>query len=524
MLREHLKMNGMDPKVDSHMHKMPDEQTSSDRPENENRAKLKTVGGQLAGTAANDPGKQQQTETHGISKDGLMKGGMPLRVVMKFLVPLAILAAAMGGYIALKASKPEPRKPKIVEKAWPVDARAASVETVTPTLKLFGKTVANRSVELRALVAGKITAVGAGLKAGAVVKKGDMLVEIDKFDYQGALTEAKANLQEAEARKVELEAAIEQEKRNLDYAKEQLALAERDFERVEALSKKGTVTKKLADDRKVIVSQRAQSVATSSTNIKLQQARLTQQIAVIERLKWKQTQAERRLEETTLNAPFDAYVSAVNAELGKTVSANDQIARLIDTDAIDVRFTLTDAQYGRIIANQVETGDSLIGREVTLEWKVGETPITYSAAVTRIGAEIASETGGVEIYARVNEPQKPTPLRTGAFVEVSLKDRRYESVYKLPQTALYQGDTIYIIKNSRLEPVKVTIVNTTGSDMLVTGPIPEGAKVLTTKLTLAGKGVKVNVRGSTENNEKPSGKDKTANSTVRDVKKAAKGL
>lgn len=529
MLRKNQKTSDMDPKVDSHMHNIRDEQqASSECHESENRAKLKAVGGQLASTAANDQVNHEHEadgDTH-ISQNSTIQnqGGFPIRVLMKFLVPIAIVVAASIGYIALKASKPEPRKPKIIEKAWPVDAKAASIETVTPTLKLFGKTVANRSVELRALVAGKITSVGAGLKEGAIVKKGEMLVEVDKFDYQGALIEAKANLHEAEARKVELEAAIEQEKRNLDYAKEQLVLAERDFKRVDALSKKGTVTKKLADDRKVIVSQRAQSVAVSGTNIKLQQARLTQQIAVIERLEWKQSQAERRLEETTLNAPFEAYVSAVNAELGKTVSANDQIARLIDINAIDVRFTLTDAQYGRIIANQAETGDSLIGRDVSLEWKVGETPITYNAAVTRIGAEIASETGGVEIYARVKDPQKPTPLRTGAFVEVSLKDRRYERVYTLPQTALYQGDTIYIIKNNRLEPVKVTIVNTTGTDMLVTGPIPEGTKILTTKLTLAGKGVKVNVRGSNKDDAKPAGKDKTANSPGADVRKAVKGL
>ncbi|GJM03208.1 MAG: hypothetical protein DHS20C08_17090 [Rhodomicrobium sp.] len=528
----------MDPKLDRSMQVTPDETDQQNLPGNNERIQstsekpqLKALSGHLKDGVAND--QKTSTADEGTTRVAAEKqGGVPLRVVFKFLLPIGILIAAVAGYAMLKASKPAPRKPQIVEKVWPVDAVTAKIESVTPTLKLFGKTVSNRSVEMRSLVAGKIIKVSDNLKEGALIRKGEMLVEIDSFDYQGALTEAEANLKEANARKAELEASIELEKRNLKFSEEQLALAERDFKRVENLSKKGTVTKKSADDRKVIVSQREQTVATSTTNIKLQQARLTQQVAVIERLQWKLAQAKRRLEETSLIAPFNAYVNQVNAELGKTVSVNDSIARLIDSNAIDVRFTLSDAQYGRIIAEAKEGRDSLIDREVAVEWKVGETPISYKARITRIGAEISSETGGVEIYARVQNPTEPTPLRTGAFVEVSLDDRSYDNVYKLPQTALYSGDTVYLIENGRLTPVKVKIVNVTGTDMLVDGQITEGATVLKTKLTLAGKGVRVNVRGQnpddpTAKSTSPERNDKkaqTAKKITPGSDKTAKGL
>lgn len=524
----------MDPKVKRAMPMTSEPTTPDSQAEDQprERAGLAQLQGEGTGGFSHRAANDQHLTSSRHDNESERLGGIPFLVLMKFLLPIAILVAATAGYLALKASKPAPRKPVIVEKTWPVDATTARKESITPTLTLYGKTVANRAVELRALVSGKITNTGPGLKEGALVKEGEMLVEIDSFDYQGALTEAGANLKEAEARKAELEAAIDLEKRNLTYAEEQLTLAIRDYERVAELSKKGTVTKKLADDRKVIVSQREQSVSTSRTNIRLQEARLTQQVAVIERLEWKRAQAQRRLAETTLTAPFNAYVSAVNAELGKTVSVNDQIARLIDRNAIDVRFTLSDAQYGRIIAEATNGRASLIGREVTLEWKVGETPVQYKARVTRIGAEIASDSGGVEIYARVENPAEPTPLRTGAFVEVTIKDRSYQDVFRLPQTALYSGDLIYIIKDERLVPLKVTIVNATGQDILVEGDIPDGATVLTTKLTLAGEGVKVKVRGSEESTPAAKTKDKTATrlkdqktkaeETARD--RAAKGL
>ncbi len=416
--------------------------------------------------------------------------GMNLVTGLKIITPVLILMAAFTGYGFLKASKPVPPKPRNVEKVWPVDIQLAKAQTITPTISLYGKTVSRRQVELRALVAGKIISTGPGLKEGALVKKGDVLLTIDDFDYKGALTEAKAYLAEAIAREAELEASIRLEEQNLKFAKEQMKLAERDYNRAAKLSERGTVTKKLADDREVIVSQRQQAVTGHEVNLKLHTAKLNGQKAVIERLRWKLDQAERRLEETKLIAPFDAYVSSVSAEIGRTVNINDRVANLIDREQMDVRFTLTDAQYGRIINAE----GTLIGRKVELLWKVGETPLSYNAEIVRIGAEIISDTGGVEIYAAIDTNSNPAPLRTGAFVEVRVEDRQYKSVYRLPQTAIYNGDTIYVIENERLSPVKITPVGYAGSDSLVTANLADGAAIMITRLTLAGEGVKVKTK------------------------------
>lgn len=430
---------------------------------------------------------------------------------LKFILPFIILAGSFSTYSYLKSTKPKPKKPVIVEKVWPVDAIAAIPTSQTPILQLYGKTVSSRQVELRALVSGKIIEVSNELKEGALVKKGDLLLKIDDFDYKGALQEARAYLAEAIAREAELKAGVTLDQENLKFTKAQLALAEKDFDRVDDLSKRGTVTKKLADDRKLIVSQRAQAVATSTINLDLQKARQNQQAAVVERLKWKVDQAERRLKETSLFAPFDAYVNSVSTEIGRTMNANDSVATLIDQNKVDVRFTLTDAQYGRIISHE----KTLTGREVKIKWKVGETPIEYDAVIVRTGAKIASQTGGVEIYAEVKNPTKPIPLRSGAFVELQLNDRGYQNVYRLPQAALYDGNQIFIVKDDRLKPVTISVVGAAGSDTLVKSEaLKPDDQILTTRLTLAGEGVKVKVREKTAKQQ----------SDAPDKEPAAKGL
>lgn len=438
----------------------------------------------------------------------------------KLILPLIILVTAGLAYGVLKAAKPQPKAPKQVEKTWPVHSKKVKAETITPTLKLYGKTVPGRQVELRALVAGPIIKTGPALKEGALVKKGEMLVAIDEFDYKGALTEARAFLQEAKAKDAELTAAIKLEQESLKHAETQLQLAEKDYERAAALAKRGTVTKKLADDRKVILSQRRQAVTNHQINLDLQTARHKGQTATIERLAWKVTQAERRLVETKLIAPFNAYVKNVSAEIGRTVNVNDRIATLIDTNQIDARFILTDAQYGRILTHE----KTLLSRTVKIVWQVGEKPLEFPATIKRIGAEIASETGGVEVYAAIDVPNTPTPIRTGAFVEVHVQDRTYQNVFRIPETALYQGELIYIIQEGRLEPVTVKVVGSDKADRLVTAPIKNGTEILTSRLTLAGRGVKVKpikktqIKGQQNISQTPKG------ATATGAVNTAKGL
>ena len=388
-----------------------------------------------------------------------------LSISAKTLAPVLVLALGIVTFVGLKATKPEVPQRPAHEKVWAVKAIEADVTTYQPELILYGRTVAGRRVELRSLVAGEVIETGKNLREGGVVSKGGILLRIDPFQYEGRLIEAKAKLAEARAKAREIDATIESEQDALKRAKEQLVIAERDLALAVPLAEKGTVSRKVADDRRMIVSEREQGLDQRANNLEIQQARAAQARAVISQLEWGVRQAARNLEDTVLEAPFDAYVTDVGAELGRIVSANDQVATLLDTNWVDVRFTLSDRQYGRIVSSD----QTLIGREVKVLWHVGDTPIQYKAHIERIGAEIAAEKGGVEIYARLDAPNLPTPIRPGAFVEVRVPDRTYERVTALPQTSLYGGKLVYVIEQGRLKARAVDLVGATGSKILVRG-------------------------------------------------------
>jgi RND family efflux transporter MFP subunit len=424
--------------------------------------------------------------------------GMPKRALwarvgafaLKAVLPLVFIGGAYAGMSWLRATKPEVPSRPVVERSYAVRTEPVVLTDHRPELTLFGTAVAARRAEMRALVAGEIIWVNPALQAGGIVAEGDDLLRIDRFDYEGALREAEANLAEAEARLKEIRAKVTLERDMITSSRAQLDIAERDLARVSELTERGALSQKAADDRLLVVTSRQETLSQRENQIDIDEARAVQQQAVIDRLAWKVTQAERNLQNTVLVAPFDAAVTTANAERGRLLSINDVVATLIDRRFVDVRFTLTDDQYGRI----ADESGSVIGRDVRVTWRAGDTPRTFSATVQRITAEIDATRGGVDVFARIDEKAIAGAgllLRPGAFVEVAIADRLYQDAARIPATALYGTGQVFVVVDGRLTSRTVRIIGRAGSDLLVRGELSEGDRVVITRVTEAGEGLKV---------------------------------
>jgi RND family efflux transporter MFP subunit len=409
------------------------------------------------------------------------------RLFLQLLLPLLVIAAGFAGYKYLKATKPEAPKRAAKPTVFAINAVPVQFGDIRPKLTLFGSTVAGRQVEIRSLVAGQVVSTSKHLRDGGKIAAGATIITIDPFDYRAALTEAESQIVETRAKMKEFEASLVVERGNLKFAREQATLAETDLKRAQPLSQRGAVTERTVDDRRLILNQRLQAVAQMENNIAVWQARIAQQRAALERLESSRTRAAQRLAETKLVAPFNAYVTDVGAQVGRIVGINDRVATLIDRDWIEVAFTVTDRQFGRLANGQ----DGIEGREVEVLWNVGDKPISYQARIDRIGASVSPEAGGVQLYARVEDAAGGIGLRPGAFVEVRVPDTKYEKVARLPGSAVFNGDTVFVVQDGKLVSRTVSIAATSGLDVLVRGDIKAGEKVMTTRLSLPGDGVRV---------------------------------
>ncbi|MGI9354509.1 MAG: efflux RND transporter periplasmic adaptor subunit [Rhizobiaceae bacterium] len=437
--------------------------------------------------------------------------------VLQAVLMIAILAGSYWVAKRMIADKPEPRKRPAFQAVYTVETVKPVAQDRQPVFTAYGQTIAARSVELRSLVSGEIVAVNPKLRAGGQVATGEKLVEIDTFDYRAALAEAQANLDEAKARIAENEAQITLERSKLGSAREQLELAQTDLERAASLRKRNAVTQQQVEARKLVVSQREQALAVSRDTITVQEARLQQMKASVTRLEWGVDKAQRNLESTVLTAPFQGIVRSSTAEIGRAITANDVVVSMYEAGSLEVTFTLTDAQYGRL-----QTSDTgLTGRKVELAWIVGGKEYIFLAAIDRIGAEITSNRGGVEVIARLGDITNGVTLRPGAFVEVRVPDVVFKNTYTIPDTAIYGTDTVYALVDGKLVEKPVTIVAFEGEQALISSGLKPGDEILTTRITEVSAGL--NVRRERDSAESPTpqgGKGRPGSQDMRKILEA----
>ncbi len=392
-----------------------------------------------------------------------------LRSHPKVALPPLILALAAVIVVILVIAQPRMAKVVAPERIWAVDTLEVTVGDIQPELALFGEVVAGREIDLRAFVPGEVLEVGENFREGGVIAQGDLLVAIDPFEYRAALDERQAQLSESRARLNEIRARLKQFRD--------------DFRRAQNLASQGNVSAKF--------------LAKSRSDMAAEAARAEQQKAVIARLEVGVRRARRNLQKSRLIAPFDGFVHDVAADVGKRVNSNDRVGGLIDADRMEVRFSMSNSQYGRILA---ASGD-MEGRDAKIIWRVGGGDITFHAVVERVGARIAAAKGGVDVYARIKasalESASDKALRPGAFVEVSLPDRAYSNVVRVPSTALHEetgGSTVYVVRDFRLEPRAVEVAARIADDLLVSGDLDDGDVVVTTEFPGIGPGIRVDVR------------------------------
>ena len=409
------------------------------------------------------------------------------RRVVQTASPLIILAAATCVYVLLHATKQAAMTTEPTEPVLAVRTIGVSFNDHQPELKVYGNTVAGRQVEVRALVAGRVVRTGPQLVVGGRVNAGEMLLSIDPFHYQSDVKETSTDLAEAKAKLAEIDASIKLEMDNLALARAQLNLADTDLGRATKLAGRGTLSPRQRDDRRLTRLQRQQTATQSENNVKIWSTRREQQLAKIERIETRLKRARRSLRDSVLTAPFQAYVKDVGAEVGRMLSVSDRVATLIDRNWIDVRFSLTDSQFGRLVGSQ----EGLIGRAVTVRWDVGRRTLSYSAKVERIDPAVEADSGGFQVYARIHDPNQPVSILPGTFVEVMLQDTVFQRVFKVPSQAIYDGQSVYTIVGGRLQKRSIKVVGASGKDLLINGSLDPGDRIVVTRLVHPGDGVRV---------------------------------
>ena len=381
-----------------------------------------------------------------------------IKPLLKLIVALGILASGYGGYNYLLATQeviePQPRRETVRQ----VETVTVKLGDARPVYTAFGTVLAARTADLRFSISGEVESIANIFRNGRFVRKGDRLAALDTE----LLTIARNEINEQ----------ISNEKRNIDSLETQLVLRQRQFDRVSEMKAAAVASDSRLDDAKLALIMARNALDQSQS--RLRQLRLS--------LK----RAERNLRESMLTAPFDGMLSDVSIGEGRVVSSANPLAVLTDLSSLEVSFVVPAEVYAE--------SASLIGDPVSITWKAGGRSVqTVNGQIERAEGGVTAAEGGGRLYAALPVPDGDgrTAIPEGAFVEVRLPTMLIEEVAVIPDVALFERDTVYVIEDGRAVARKVNVINRSDSLLYIEGDLQNGDVVITTRLPGLGKGVRV---------------------------------
>lgn len=315
-------------------------------------------------------------------------------------------------------------------RAVPVRVATVTVKDVPLEARAVGRIVANQSVAIRAQVSGPIVSVH--FTDGQNVKKGDLLVQLDRRPYEAALAEARASRLEARARAEN---------------------ARSDAKRLAELVEKEFVTR--------------QQFEAARANAAALEAEVAASEAAVQR-------AALNVSYSTIRAPIAGRTGRLLVHTGNLVAANapEPLLTIEQLRPVYVSFSIPEGHLAALRGRGPEAAAVRI--------RTG-TGVEHEGRVEFVDNAVDPATGTVLVKAQL--PNDDEALWPGQTVDVivHLGQRTKATVAPVAAVAAGQsGDYAYVVtaeKKVEMRPIEVAL--SSGGDVVVAKGLKPGEVVVT---------------------------------------------
>ncbi|OAT51955.1 efflux RND transporter periplasmic adaptor subunit [Providencia heimbachae] len=315
-------------------------------------------------------------------------------------------------------------------------------KNITPSAEFTGYLASPKTVDLRSRVGGRINTIN--LPEGQLIKKGDLLFQIDPLPFQIALNEAEGQLSQANA----------------------LALqANRHFDRVKNLVDKGAVSRKDYDDA---LSLRA------ANNAQVKSAK-----AAVEN-------AKLNLSYTQVKAPIAGRVDRALITEGNLVTGGDtnsatRLTTIVSVDPIYAYFDIDEATFHKLSSLNVNAKSTQNTPLPSVSIRLPhEKDATHSGTLNFISNQIDRTTGTVKVRAVLkNEDAKLTP---GSFIRAQLPIGNNQPAILIDEQAIgsNQGQSYVLVldKNNKAEYRQIELGAMVDNLRVISNGLSKGEKII----------------------------------------------
>jgi RND family efflux transporter MFP subunit len=294
---------------------------------------------------------------------------------------------------------------------------------------------------------------------GDVVKKGDLLVEIDSPELDQQLRTAKARLEQLRAAALQVKAAIDQ-------AKATAKLAEVNFGRSKELVASGIVAKADLDEKTAVFDSRKADVKAQEANLQAADEAIRAQTAEVARV-------TQLFDFKRVTAPWDGIITQRNCAIGNLITPS-AIAAGRDL------FRLSDMSKLRVFVNvpQSNIGDIKVGQKAVV--KVPELRASLTGSVIRTSNALENQSR--TLLAEVNVVNPGRTMLPGMYTQVVIETSSARQLILVPgDTIVTRAEGIFVAvvgAGNKIQFRKIEVGRDFGTEVEAVSGLSEGDQVV----------------------------------------------
>ena len=385
--------------------------------------------------------------------------GVMIRL-LKVLSPLLVIGVA--GFVAMTIVRNRPEVEMQAPVITPPGVRATVVTLETVRVSIAGQGTVRPRTETQLVpeIAGRVTWVAPSFVTGGFFEEGDVLLRLDRFDYEQAVVSARSQLAQARLRLAQEEAEAEVAQREWD------ALGRGDPREL-------TLRKPQLEDARA-------SVAAAEANVE---------------------RGARDLERADVIAPYAGRVRTKNVDVGQFVTVGAPIATIYSIDVAEVGLALPDEELAYLdlpLAYRGAANQS--GPRVVLRTTFAGARYEWGGRVVRTESEIDPVSRMVQVVAEVQDPYaagpdpRRPPLAVGMYVEAEIEGRAFADISVVPRAALRGRNQVLVIDpENRVHLRDVEILRATTESVFIEGGLSAGELIAVSALDNPTEGMLVQV-------------------------------
>jgi len=382
----------------------------------------------------------------------------------RVIIPVSILVFGLCMIFLLIKLKPQPEKTTPKTLAPLVKVQEVNLRDVEMVVKQWGTVTPKVEVEIVPQVSGKIVWLNPNFKAGGFINADNIILKIDKRDYELAVQQAKSVVADAKV--------------NLDIEKAEAEVAIREWRDLHPSEE-------------------------PNSPLVLRKPQIQRAQAKLESAKAQLGVAELKLERTSVSLPIDIRIVSETADLGQYVTAGRSLGTAYGTEAVEINVPVEDDDLAwfdipDVLDNFDEHKEKAKLTRATVKAEYGGGLHTWEGFVKRTTGQVDRKTRMLSVVVEVPNPLDTTggkyPLLPGTFVEVSIIGNVLKNAAVIPRDALREGNNVWLVNDGKLHIKELKVARADTEYAYVTDGIKDDSLFVVSTLDLATDGMEVRVQ------------------------------